>query len=152
MDRLKRSIFSLLLLFGSLFGSLFGCGSETQNLQTEDTVRANLQVTPYPLYDFGMVQIGQSISKSFDVKNVGALDAESITSGFYLSLNFSFEGGEYPGTTGTCAASLGAGESCKIVIVFAPVYASSFSETVRISYRDKKDRLTDNPLLFGKGF
>lgn len=99
-----------------------------------------------------MVQIGQSLSKSFEVKNVGALPAESITSGFYLSLNFSFEGGAYPGTTGTCTATLAAGESCKIVIAFAPQYASSFSETVRISYRDTKERVTENPLLFGKGF
>jgi hypothetical protein len=148
MDRLKRGFLSLVLLAGSLFG----CGSETQNLQLEDTVRANLQVTPYPLFDFGMVQIGQSLSKSFDVKNVGAMAAQNITSGFYLSLNFSFEGGAYPGTTGTCTATLAAGESCKVVIVFAPIYASSFSETVRISYRDNKERVTENPLLFGKGF
>ena len=37
-----------------------------------------------------------------------------------LAAPWSFKGGSYPGTGGTCAAALDPGTSCSIVVTFAP--------------------------------
>lgn len=63
------------------------------------------------------------------VINVG----EKPASGLGLtdpSAPFAWEGGTYPGTSGTCASTLAGGTSCTLAIVFNPTAIGPFAETL----------------------
>lgn len=129
-----------------------GCGSEQTALLTDNSPKPILQITPYPMHDFGMVPVGSSKTQVFTIINAGFVPAVGMTSSFDLSINFDFEGGDYPGTTGNCGDALDPQEECDMVVVFAPQYASNFGETIRVKYGDgTREWVTDSPLLRGKG-
>jgi hypothetical protein len=68
---------------------------------------------------------------------------------------FVFKGGAYPGTGGTCTTSLGKGESCTVVISFAPVTAAYSSAdyvgALAIGFNDGKNSQSKTFNLSGTG-
>src|SRR5205807_2396855 len=50
---------------------------------------------------------------------------------------FAWKGGIYPGTNGTCAATLSAGARCDVVITFAPTATASAGGSLALSYQDE---------------
>jgi alpha-tubulin suppressor-like RCC1 family protein len=53
-----------------------------------------------------------------------------------LSAPFSFAGGAYPGTGGTCGGSLAASAGCTIVVVFSPSAIAASSDALELNYHD----------------
>ena len=47
-----------------------------------------------------------------------------------LSAPFSYKGGTYPGTGGTCAATLAAAGTCTVVVTYAPVTVAGTFDTI----------------------
>jgi hypothetical protein len=86
-------------------------------------------------YDYGNVQNGMNSPHTFTVTNVGGGNANSIF-GLTAAPPFSFFGGSYPGTGGTCAVTLAAAASCTIVFNFSPTANGLFTDTIRLSYND----------------
>ncbi|WP_257451454.1 choice-of-anchor D domain-containing protein [Archangium lipolyticum] len=70
-------------------------------------------------FDFGAVTVGTVVEHTFTVTNVGGTAATQLRSDFRAE-PFSFKGGAYPGTGGTCDTSLQSGASCTLVVTFAP--------------------------------
>jgi hypothetical protein len=135
----------------TLLAGISGCGAESTSLQRGANIPLPLVVSPYPQFDFGLVPVGGSATSTFTVTNIGTKMLTEITSGFYLSLNFQFEGGEFPGASGTCMSTLEPQQSCKLVIVFSPKYVGSFAEAVRVNFHDgTSEKSTDSPLLYGR--
>ena len=60
-----------------------------------------------PLYDFGTVANGATATHIFTVTNTGGATTTAMA-GAGLAAPFDFFGGAYPGTGGTCGASLAA--------------------------------------------
>jgi hypothetical protein len=95
----------------------------------------SLIISDGPTYDFGSVSVGFSATHTFTVTNLGAGSALSL-SGTGLSAPYSFQGGAYPGTGGTCAISLAAAASCTIVVRYDPTVLGVQSDTIVIDYND----------------
>ncbi len=96
---------------------------------------ALLTLSDGPTFDFGAVVSTGSQDKTFTVNNSGSLSATSVTGGG-LSAPFTYKGGAYPGTGGTCGGTINASATCTIVVTFNPTATGPFSSTVSLGYQD----------------
>ena len=94
-----------------------------------------LVISDGPTYDFGSLLTGNTADHSFTVSNIG-VSAATAVSGSGLAAPFSFQGGAYPGTGGTCGATIASGASCSVVVTFAPIALGASSDTLTINYVD----------------
>ena len=111
---------------------------------------ANLTISDGPSYSFGTLPNSASQDKTFTVTNSGDVMASTIV-GSGLAAPFSFKGGNYPGTGGTCGASLNAAASCTIVVNFNPTATGSYSDTIELAYNTGATDTVANRLLQGNG-
>ncbi len=84
-------------------------------------------------HDFGPVTVGTSADFPFTIQNTGTAPANDIY-GMTPPTPFSFKGGSYPGTTGTCGGTLNVGQDCTVVLEFTPTVDSPFNESIQIEY------------------
>ena len=105
-------------------------------VQGTGALPASLAISDGPTYDYGNVTAGGNAIKTFTVTNSGGVAASSLADAAGLAAPFTYVGGSFPGTTGTCIATLGAGASCTIRLQFSPVAAGAFIDTVDLSYFD----------------
>ena len=110
----------------SVDGQLQGCNSST-NLQLYCSCSGS---APPPLIsvspgsqDFGTVNVGSSLSKTFTVKNVGG----GALSGSVTGLSGAFS------CTSGCSYDLGAGGSQTVRVQFSPTGATSYNDTANFS-------------------
>ncbi len=96
---------------------------------------ASLSISDGATYDYGSVARGSTNDKTFTITNGGGVSATSM-SGSGLSAPYTFNGGTYPGTGGTCSTSLSASGTCTIVVRYAPTSNGNTTATVTISYND----------------
>jgi hypothetical protein len=104
-------------------------------LTGEGLAQAIISISETNPYNFGTVNVGGVIDKSFILTNGGSVSGTSLSGSFDSSF-FNFKGGSFPGTGGSCGASLGAGASCSIVLSFGPTSAQAFSGTFTLNYND----------------
>lgn len=95
------------------------CGSELAS-QRGVTASALLSVSGGPVYDYGSVTVDTTVDRFFTVTNIGSRKATQITGSFYLSVNFSFTGGSFPGEGGTCGSDLAPQDTCTVAVRFYP--------------------------------
>ena len=107
----------------------------TRDVTGNGTAPANLTITEADPYDYGNVTVGNTANRVFTLNNTGGVAATAISE-IGLSLPFRFRGGSFPGTSGTCTASLSASVSCDIDIEFAPSGTGFASDTISVSYFD----------------
>lgn len=108
----------------------------TRAVQGTGGTPANLKFSAPNILNIGTVTVGQSLTFYVNVENTGSVTAKTIVSAGSLSAPFFYAGGKFPGSGGTCSATLAAGASCSLAIVFAPQSAGDYSETLAISYFD----------------
>ncbi len=107
----------------------------TRTVQGVGITPAVLSISDGPTYDYGIQATGSSSSKTFTITNTSSSTATSLV-GSGLSAPFTFSGGSYPGTGGTCASTLGGGSTCTVVVVYAPTATGFLSDSLDISYYD----------------
>ena len=113
----------------------------TRSQQPADESR--LVFSPNPI-SFGKVLVGNSKSMIVTVTNDGTIDAGSIYGD--ISAPFSFTGGSYPGTSGTCTTTLDPNQSCTIDVTFSPTSLTTYNEVLGLVYDDNfGDRYTLMP-------
>lgn len=87
-------------------------------------------------YDFGTLVVGAAAGTvTLTLSNSGGQVATSFASGS-LAAPFSFTGGTYPGTVGTCGISLAAGATCTLDVSFIPTSPGLFTDTLVTTYDD----------------
>lgn len=87
-------------------------------------------------YTFASGTIGAAqMTASFIVTNSGNGSASSLTS-MNLSSPFSYVGGTYPGTSGTCGTNLSVSASCTVNIGFLPSSPGTFNSGFTLIYLD----------------
>lgn len=122
----------------------------TLNLSGEGVAQAILVMSEANTYDFGTAKINSSIQKLFSVTNSGGVAATSIA-GTFSNAVFSFYGGSFPGTGGSCTTSLSPGTTCTIVLNFKPTAATSYNELFSLTYNDGIRTQTEPKNLSGSG-
>lgn len=85
--------------------------------------------------DLGTVSISTSNSINLTMTNNASSTASGIAASG-LAAPFSFLGGSYPGTGGTCTSTLSAGASCVLVVSFLPTTAGTATDSLIIDYND----------------
>lgn len=95
---------------------------------------ATVSISGAPLYTFANTLIGAVSSHTFTVTNSGALTARFLTDAGTTVSPFSYKGGAYPGTGGTCAAELEATETCTLVVDFSPTSSGLHTSPLAIGY------------------
>lgn len=130
---------------------LAACGSELRNHQGV-TPTAVLSVSGGPVYDFGPVTVDRYADRDLTVTNIGSMKASQMTASFYLSVNYQFVGGSFPGEGGTCGEELAPRDNCTIVVRFYPRSVGILDAFLPISYFDGTTSRTNSDLMLrGKG-
>ncbi|HVU51293.1 MAG TPA: choice-of-anchor D domain-containing protein, partial [Polyangia bacterium] len=104
-------------------------------LQGTGAAPALLAIADGPTFDFGIDANGSTHGHTFTVTNGGGVDATSLA-GSFIGAPFSYAGLIYPGTNGTCGASLAAGATCTVVVSFAPTVSGLAAATLALTYDD----------------
>ncbi len=99
--------------------------------------------------DFGKMEVNQNTSKEITLYRTGDLSATDISTS-ELSNGFSYAGGKYPGTGGTCGKTLSATQ-CKLVVNYAPKDEVISSSHLIISYYNGVDYKETAITLNGQG-
>ncbi len=121
----------------------------SRNLTGTGAAWAYISLSDGPTYNFGTRTLGSTTDKTFVVTNSGSVTATSV-SGIGLVAPFSFKGGAYPGTGGSCTASLLVG-SCTIVVSFRPTVSGAASGTIQIVYNNSNSTQTATRGVMGAG-
>lgn len=95
---------------------------------------ALLSIAGAPAVAFNAVVGGVADEQVISIDNGGDGAATALAS--TLSAPFSFKGGSYPGTGGSCGAALAAGGNCTVVVQFAPAAAGEQRGTLSLSHHD----------------
>lgn len=95
---------------------------------------ANLKVNEGAFHNFGRVTTLQTSEVELTLYNSGVKDATDIVLDNNLAAPFTFKGGTYPGTGGSCGAILETETSCDLVLVFSPTAGGTFSDTFVLNY------------------
>lgn len=99
-------------------------------------------------HDFGTVPVGGSVEVTMLINKTGGPNATSVT-GLTLSAPFSYKGGSYPGTGGSCGSTVSG--NCSIILIYAPTASGTQSGTVSIQYYDGGSTQTVSRSLSGTG-
>jgi hypothetical protein len=108
---------------------------------------AVLGFSPSADFDFGTVSLGDSEDTTFLISHSGA-PATSVGE-TTLVPPFTFKGGSYPGTGGTCGTTITA--DCTIVSTYTPTAEVTSNETVTIVYHDGNALTNTTRNLTGTG-
>jgi hypothetical protein len=94
---------------------------------------ALLSISDGPTFDYSARVVGVTTAHTFTVTNGGGVDAAALTPAA-LASGFAFAGGAYPGTAGTCGATLAAGASCTVVVTFKPTSTGPYAASLGVTY------------------
>jgi alpha-tubulin suppressor-like RCC1 family protein len=110
-----------------------GTSSTATNLTGFSGTAATLTISDGATYDFGFIPANSTSDKTFTVTKGGSLNATSVsTSG--LSAPYTYKGGAFPGTGGTCTTTISA--TCTIVVTYAPTALGTYSQTLSLDFND----------------
>jgi len=128
-----------------------GVSSGTLRLSYNDTVTTQTATRPMvgttlttatlifedsPSFTYGDVALGTDSDHTFSITNTGGGIASTVAPALALTDPFSYRGGTYPGTGGTCGATIAAGATCTIRVRFSPTTLGAFNETIRLNYHN----------------
>lgn len=91
---------------------------------------------------WGLQTVGSTVDRTFVVTNQqsGTVTSLQPSASHSLAAPFSFAGGTYPGTGGTCGSSLGPNGSCLLVVRHAPTVPLLVTDAITLSYNDGSPR------------
>ncbi|MBT3980471.1 MAG: choice-of-anchor D domain-containing protein [Bacteriovoracaceae bacterium] len=101
-------------------------------------------------YNFGNKFVNTANDKVITINNTSPVDSSGFNT-VNVAAPFSYKGGTFPGTGGTCAASLASGDSCTIILTFTPPVNGAFSNTVTFQYQSLGQTVTSDLILQGTG-
>lgn len=99
---------------------------------------ASLALSDGPLLDFGASAVGVPVDRLLTLTNSGGTSATLLAEAGAdaLAAPFGFGGGAFPGTGGSCGATLAAGNSCTLALRFAPAGLGPFTDILTLEYQD----------------
>ena len=122
----------------------------TRDIQGTGVNPAFLTIAPDP-HDFGTLATGSVTQLILTVSNTGDVPATNIIDQLTLADPFRFEGGTYPGTTGSCLTDLAVSANCSLVVEYFPTTTGAHASTVTLQYNDGATVTTATSDLSGTG-
>lgn len=126
----------IVIEFVPVAGGTFA-GSFTLSYQSEDDDKefsfgvigsagsASVTTDRDPSYTFANTLVGSSRDVTVTLTNGGALAARFLADSGLTANPFSYKGGVYPGSGGTCGVELEPGASCTVVLTYSPTTAGT---------------------------
>lgn len=121
----------------------------TRNIQGTGITPATLTFSPSTLYNFGSHATGSQTDVTMTVSYSGSAPATSMA-GAGVANPFSFKGGTYPGTGGTCGTTISSG-TCTVVVTYTPNSVATHNGTVSVTYNDGANAQSTSRSLTGVG-
>lgn len=126
----KLLLHCIYLIFILIFVLAFAsCGASTFVRGT-----TSLTITAGTPYDFGFINVGSTYNVIFTLRNSGQANAINISASA-LTPPYTYTGGTYPGTTGTCASSLIANQTCTIDVTLSPIATGTLTDSIIFSFQ-----------------
>lgn len=97
---------------------------------------ATLSISDGPTYTYGILPTNADFDKVFTITNSGTYIANNMSGAAFTTTRFTFKGGTYPGTGGTCGVFLSSGSDCTIIVRARSATAATFNDTITIDYSD----------------
>jgi len=119
-------------------------------VQGTGAAAANISISEVDPFDYGSVTVGASKIHTFTLSNIGGVTASSM-GGSGLAAPFTFLGGSYPGTGGSCGVSLANGSNCDVVVQFSPTATNVSTDTIEVNYFDGAASRISNRDIRGTG-
>lgn len=133
--------------------------NDTPAREVDVTVRSGLTITPHVdshesgVHYWGIAVAGGASSRTFTLTNNDSANITGINLVGLPSAPYDFTGGgAYPGTGGTCGASLNVGLSCTIRIQFDPSIIGTFPLSLTLNYTSASGAVSVTIPLSGEGF
>ena len=117
------------------YNSGVGLATTDRDVTGSAVLPALVDISDAPGFDYGTVAVGSINDHTFTLTNNGGFSATLMT-GAGLAAPYAFFGGTYPGTGGTCGATLAPTASCTIVVRYNPVGVGASTDTIDISYNN----------------
>ncbi|HYX36474.1 MAG TPA: choice-of-anchor D domain-containing protein [Oligoflexus sp.] len=116
------------------------------NLQGTGAAVGYLKTNLGKRFDFGVVPTGTPTKKHVVIENLGTGSISSLSLSFG-STAFAYAGGTFPGTGGSCTATVAAAASCTVVVTYTSATAGVVSSSVTFSYNNGSQVLTTRAVL-----
>lgn len=111
--------------------------NSTRNIQGTSGAPAVIAITPGGPFNFGNRATGSTINQTFTLTNNGAVTATGLSDPGALVTPFEYAGGgAFPGSGGTCTATLTAASNCTIVISYTPITLGAHADSILVDYND----------------
>lgn len=107
---------------------------------------ALLVISDATTYNFGSITVSTNVDKTFTVSNSGSAPASSMAGLAFSNAAYTFKGGSYPGTGGTCSTTLAALSSCTVVVTANSASIGTIASTLQISYVAKLATTASRPV------
>lgn len=98
---------------------------------------ATLTISDANTYNYGSISVSTNTDKTFTVSNTGNMAATSMAGVAFSNAAYTFKGGTYPGTGGTCSTSLAMASSCTVVVTANSASTGTIASTLQITYVGK---------------
>jgi len=114
-------------------------GAHTTPLETVP-VEVHLGVVMTPAdstgsqYFMGLHPVGSGATQVFTLTNNESVSVTGLSITGLPAGDFGFAGGAYPGTGGTCAATLGPGQTCTVAIAYTASVAGSVTQAIDLRF------------------
>lgn len=94
-----------------------------------------LTISDMPSYDFGNNYQNIPVDKTFTLSNLTSSPIMGIVPDAFSSSVFSFKGGAFPGTGGTCGNSLQRGATCTLVVTALNNATGTINSALSLNYK-----------------
>lgn len=132
-----RSQFGILVFRTCLIGLviLLSLGACRKQKKSSDSLVSGdpLLASTTPEYSFGSAGPGSSKDGTLTITNSGQQASMNIQGGT-LSYPFRYKDGVFPGTGGTCTTALLPGQTCNVVLTYAPSLSGTHRGTLTLIY------------------
>ncbi|OFZ28806.1 MAG: hypothetical protein A2622_06910 [Bdellovibrionales bacterium RIFCSPHIGHO2_01_FULL_40_29] len=93
-----------------------------------------LVISDGPTYNYGLVPTNNAVDKVFTVTNTSSSLASDVSGATFSSAAYTWKGGTFPGTGGTCGTSVLAGATCTVVVSASSATTGTIASNVVINY------------------
>lgn len=94
-----------------------------------------LTISDGATFNFGTVAVNTPTDKTFTISNSSFATAGAMSGTAFGNAAYTFKGGSYPGTGGTCSTTLSAGASCTVVVTANSAAVATVNDTLTINYQ-----------------